>query len=72
MESIPMVGGKDVLINEALPDGVLLVNDTQIMLSRRGWEALLRQIHITEDVRRIVEDRMGDVLAWLRAAGHAV
>jgi len=72
MEALPMVGGKDVIINDALPDGALLVNETQIMISPRGWASLLRRLQVIEDVQAIVEDRMGDVLAWLREAGHHV
>ena len=72
MEALPMVGSKDVIINDALPDGALLVNETQIMISPRGWASLLRRLQVIEDVQAIVEDRMGDVLAWLREAGHHV
>jgi hypothetical protein len=67
---------KRVVINDYLPDGTLYVTPNEIILSKRGWEAVVRLIQIRNEcnvaVRRIVERQMGDVLAWLREAGHDV
>lgn len=70
------LGAKQVVINDYLPAGQLYVTEGEIILSKLGWEALLayldRQQYVKATVSRIVEREMGDVLAWLREAGHDV
>jgi hypothetical protein len=67
---------KQVIINDYLPDGQMFVTDYEIILSRRGWEALLaqldRQQYVREMVSRIVERELAAELAWLREAGHEI
>lgn len=67
---------KQVIINDYLAAGQMYVTDHEIILSRHGWEALLaqldRQQYAREMVSRIIEREMGDVLTWLRGAGHDV
>lgn len=69
-------GAKTVLINDYLPDGTVYVTENQVILSARGWDGLVRFLRIRSEcnvvVRRIVERELGDVLAWLREAGHDV
>lgn len=65
---------KRVVINDYLPPGTLYVTEGEVIISKIGWEHLVRFIQIKNEcnvaVRRIVEREMGDVLAWLREAGH--
>lgn len=67
-------GAKRVVINDYLAAGQMYVTEGEIILSKLGWDALLahldRQKYVREMVSRIVEREMGDVLTWLREAGH--
>lgn len=68
--------GKRVIINDYLADGQMYVTEGEIILSKRGWESLLayldRQQYVRQQVARILDSKMGDVLEWLREAGHDV
>lgn len=67
---------KRVVINDYLPAGLMYVTPGEVVISKVGWETLVRYLRMRNEcnvaVRRIVEDKMGDVLAWLRGAGHEV
>jgi hypothetical protein len=69
-------GGKHVVINDWLPAGQMVVTEREIILSEHGWEQLIRWLDVksqcTAAVAAIVERELGDVLAWLREAGHEV
>jgi hypothetical protein len=65
---------KRVVINDYLPAGQLFVTENEVILSKVGWERLIARVKLMNEcnvaVRRIVEREMGDVLEWLREAGH--
>lgn len=65
---------KRVVINDYLPAGQMFLTENEVILSKRGWEQLIqfvrRQEIVRGDVMAIIEEQMGDVLAWLRGAGH--
>lgn len=67
---------KRVIINDYMPPGQLYATAHEIIISRDGWDALIRQIKLQQEckaaVQRIINDKMGDVLAWLREAGHDI
>ena len=67
---------KQVVINNYLPDGKVYITDGEVILSKRGWDKLVSTLQIRNEcnvtVRRIVDDKLGDVLHWLREAGHDV
>lgn len=67
---------KSVVINDYLPAGEMYVTDREIILSHKGWENLIkhldRQSQCKLAVNAIVEHELGDVLSWLREAGHDV
>lgn len=69
-------GAKRVVINDNLPAGQMFVTAGEVILSKVGWEHLIAALKRKEEcrvsVRRILEREMGDVLTWLRGAGHEV
>lgn len=69
-------GAKRVVINDTLPAGQMFVTGAEIILSQVGWERLIAALKRKEEcrvaVRRIIDREMGDVLVWLREAGHEV
>lgn len=72
----PGLLAKRVVINDYLADGMLYVTNEEIILSKRGWQSLVSAIQRRNEcnvaLRLIVERELGDVLSWLRAAGHDV
>lgn len=70
------IGAKQVVINDYLPPGVVFATETQVILSSEGWDGLLNWYHrkryVENAVKSIVNRKMGDVLRWLREAGHDV
>jgi hypothetical protein len=70
------LGAKMVVINEWLPAGVMIATEREIICSTGTWEqiyqALERRNWIKARLHDILADQMGDVLSWLRGAGHDV
>lgn len=67
---------KTVVINDYLPAGEMYVTEREIILSHKGWENLIKHLDLQAQCRVavhvIVERELGDVLRWLRGAGHEV
>lgn len=69
-------GGKRVVLNDWLPADQVIMTAGELFVSAGGWKNIKafweRQEIIREDLPPIIERRLGDVLAWLREAGHDV
>jgi hypothetical protein len=74
--TIDWPGGKAVIVNDWLPDNAVLSFPDRIVVSPKGWKRvqwwLEGQEHIAAHLPRIIESELGDVLVWLREAGHDV
>lgn len=70
------LGAKMVVINDWLPAGVIMATEQEVICSTETWEgiyqALERRNWCQANLHRILHREMGDVLSWLRRAGHEV